>query len=108
VGKVGRLDHAAPPRVSLVPGAGIQTVGEGLQAPVLTAMQLPPARAPPGAAIPDVWTELGCGAAALPVQSAFALCTTPMPQGRLMYTKATSMPNLYIRNIMPISSGITS
>src|SRR5918997_5757895 len=30
-------------------------------------MQLPQARAPPGAVIPDVWTELGCGAAPLPV-----------------------------------------
>jgi hypothetical protein len=47
VGAPRRTVHPAPPRVSLVPGAGMQTVGEGLQAPVLTAMQLPPARAPP-------------------------------------------------------------
>lgn len=46
--QVRRPRHPTSPRVSLVPGAGIQTVGEGLQAPILTAIQLPPARAPPG------------------------------------------------------------
>jgi hypothetical protein len=55
VGAPRRTDHAAPPRVSLVPGAGIQTVGEGLQGPVLAAMQLPPARASLGRPFQTVW-----------------------------------------------------
>src|SRR5215208_2477121 len=30
-----------------------------------------------------------------------SLCPVPVPQGRLMYTRATSLPNPYIRNIIP-------
>jgi hypothetical protein len=43
VGSPRRTDHAAPLR----PGVLLRD-GEGLQAPVLMTMQLPPARAPPG------------------------------------------------------------
>ena len=41
------------------------------------------------------------GRAGAPTLARSSLCPGPMPQGRLMYTKATDLPNLYIRNIIP-------
>ena len=49
MGAPRRTDHVAPPGASLVPGAGIQTVGEGLQGAILIARLIARrARAPPG------------------------------------------------------------